>query len=69
MNPTTVNVILGAIGIASQVLRLVGQTKGWTGGEKLARELEAVAAAATEAFKNDPVLKADIEAGRHGHVW
>lgn len=61
--------IVGGLGITSQLLRYVGSVRGWTGGEKLANELDAVGANIKTAFRTDPVFKDEIDAGLTSHTW
>lgn len=61
--------IVVGIGVASQLLRFIGQLRGWTGGAKLASELDAVAEQTKTAFRTDPVFKEEIDAGMPSHTW
>lgn len=65
MNPQKID---AWIQLAAGILRMVAEAAKWGGGKKLASELEAMAAQ-VDAFRTDPVLKAEIDAMKHGHSW
>ncbi len=70
MNLTKVmEAIVGGLGITSALLRYIGNLRGWTGGEKLANELDDVASRTKAAFRTDPVFKEEIDAGLKSHSW
>lgn len=61
--------IFGGVTIAAEVLEMIGEQKGWTGGAKLAKELRDVAEKAGAAFRTDPVFKSEIDADELSHIW
>lgn len=65
ITPQTVD---GWIAAAASLIGLIAQVARWGGGAKLSRELERVAGE-VNAFRTDPVLKAEIDALKSGHVW
>lgn len=65
MTPTTIESI---IVLAAALLRFASGLTKWKGDDKLAAEIEAVADA-TNAFRNSPVLKQEIDSQMLGHVW
>lgn len=65
MNPMTIESI---IALAALALRFASSLTKTQGDDQLASELEAVAAK-TDAFRNAPVMKAEIDSQLLGHVW
>jgi len=65
MTPTTLDAILGA---AAGLIRIVAALVKWKGGAKLASELDKLAAD-TDAFRDSPVMKEEIDSKLLSHTW
>ena len=65
MTPNTLDNLLG---LAAGIIRLVSMFTKWKGDDKLASELEKVAAD-TDAFRTAPVMKEEIDSKLLRHTW